>query len=170
MKTNNKFLYFFLTIFLIICIFLYKNRDFFLGNDNEYNKLWENRRKKAEQPLKKFNDEIFSKIAFNGSIIDNKYSRTPADDTGGSYWIEIKINKPIARTNLIPVKVPNIYDFTKNPIKIYYKTSGLCTMDDDNIGNKVEKRLGEKFIRIYSKSDTSCPTIYYTTDFDYFWK
>lgn len=67
-----------LIILLFIGNIIYKNRRaFFDPNfDKETDKMWADRHKKAEKPLKKFNDDIFSKIEFRGVIVDNHYSRT----------------------------------------------------------------------------------------------
>lgn len=60
-----------LIILLFIGNIIYKNRRaFFDPNfDKETDKMWADRHKKAEKPLKKFNDDIFSKIEFRGVMV-----------------------------------------------------------------------------------------------------
>lgn len=161
-----------ITTVLFICFILLKNRRTFFDPslDQEIKKEWQAKREKAKLPLKKFNEEVFSNIEFVGIMGKTNYSRTADDDMGGSHWIEIKINKPIITKGDIPSKIPNIYDLTSNPIKIYYHLKEECVIADDMEGSKVEKKIGENYIRVYSNVDKACPTIYYTTDFDYFWK
>jgi|GEM_PF-6131425 hypothetical protein len=155
-------------ILLFIGNIIYKNRRVFFDPDldTEIDKMWADRHKKAEYPLKKFNDEIFSKVAFRGAIVDIDYSRTGSVDIGGSYWMDIKLSAPLVKPDNIPLKIPNIYDLAGNPIRIYYKAD--CILD----GRKVEKKLHENFISIDShmEESTSCGKIFYTTQFDYFWK
>jgi len=157
---------------LFIGMILFKNRRTFFDPsfDQEIEIEWEAKREKAKLPLKKFNEEIFSNIEFIGVMSKTNYSRTSEDDMGGSHWIYVKINKPIIKKGDIPSKIPNIYDITGNPIKIYYHIKEGCVIADDMEGSRVEKKIGENFIRVYSNVDKACPTIYYTTDFDYFWK
>lgn len=160
-------------IVIFISIIIFQNRKSFFDSqyDASIDKKRVEQKAKAEQPLKEFNENIYSKIAFTGTIVKNNYSCTPSDDKGGSYWMDIKIDKPIIKPNSIPLKILTVYDFTKNPIKIYYHIDNKCSLDDENIGDKVEKRLNETFIRIYPKRNTTtCTTISYTTDFDYFQK
>lgn len=177
---NNSlkyFIYFFIALFAILIIILIINRRLIFGNINEEIKHTESiRNEKALLPLKKFNKDIFEKISFTGTIIKSNYSRTKDDESnqmGGSYWLDINIdNKVFLQDENIPLKISHIYNVQGNPIQIYYRPQQNCTLDSESIGYKVEKKLGEDFIRIFpvSTDSNTCDKLYYTTDFEYFWK
>ena len=142
MNKKQKIIAVIITLLFIGIILLKNRRTFFDPSfDQEIEKEWQARREKAKLPLKKFNEEIFSNIEFVGIMSKTNYSRTSADDMGGSHWVYIKVDKPVIRKGNIPVKIPNIYDLTSNPIKIYYHVKEECVIADDMEGSRVEKKI-----------------------------
>ncbi|SHL13288.1 hypothetical protein [Chryseobacterium polytrichastri] len=106
----------------------------------------------------------------------SNYSRTKEDEKaqmGGSYWLDMKIDNQVFLQNKnIPLEIDGIYNLKGNPIQIYYRPQQDCTLDSECIGYKIEKKVGENFIRIFptSTDNNTCKRIYYTKDFEYFWK
>lgn len=136
------------------------------------------RRKQAEISLQKFNDSILKKIAFKGTIIKTSSARTNyAKDSNfiPLGLIEVKIDGNIYNPENLSLDITRIYNFRNlNKAKIYFKSNGVCYIDDSMIGHSLLKKYGEDFYQIKFNSNKNndkdlCKEFKYTLDFDYFY-